>query len=237
MSQFGRAEIVHGERTSPAEAGGPSTTAGLAGLVLAAGAGTRMGRPKSLVVAPDGTPWLVRAAQLLRAVGAEPVVVALGAEAGAAARLAPAWVRPVVVRSWREGVGASLRESLHALAALPDDVTALLLTLVDLPAARADAARKVLGTGWTATELRRATYDGTPGHPVLIGRAHWEPLAERLGGDTGANAYLEAHGAVAVDCTDIGGGQDVDSLEGSGRSDSPACGWETGGDGDDGRKE
>lgn len=182
----------------------------LAGLVLAAGAGRRMGLAKSLAVAPDGTPWVVLAADLLRSVGADPVLVALGASAQPAARLVPEWATIVVIEDWQEGMGASLRESLHVVAGLPADVTGLLVTLVDLPTARADAARRVLGREWTATDLRRATYGGAPGHPVLIGREHWGPLAELLRGDVGARNYLTARGAVDVDCTDIGGGDDVD---------------------------
>ncbi|WP_448072604.1 nucleotidyltransferase family protein [Georgenia yuyongxinii] len=184
--------------------------AGLAGLVLAAGSGRRMGRPKALVADADDVPWVVRAAQYLRAAGADPVVVALGAAADQAAALVPAWSRHIVVESWAEGVGATLHESLDALATLPPEVTALLLTLVDLPSARVAAAGRVIGPRWAETDLRRATYDGKPGHPVLIGRAHWQALAEQLAGDTGANRYLNAHGVVGVDCTDLGGGEDVD---------------------------
>src|SRR5690606_28338494 len=119
-----------------------------AGLVLAAGAGRRMGLAKSLAVTPDGTPWVVLAADLLRSVGADPVLVALGASAQAAARLVPEWATIVVIEDWQEGMGASLRESLHVVAGLPGDVSGLLVTLVDLPTARADAARRVLGREW-----------------------------------------------------------------------------------------
>jgi molybdenum cofactor cytidylyltransferase len=45
---------------------------------------------------------------------------------------------------------------------------------------------------------------------VLVGRAHWRPLAAAVRGDMGAGPYLRAHGATAVDCTDLGGGDDVD---------------------------
>lgn len=179
--------------------------------MLAAGEGKRMGRAKSLVVAADGTPWVVRAAAFLRAAGADPIMVALGADAERAAQLVPGWARTVVVESWREGMGASLRESLHAADALPGDVTALLVTLVDMPAARVEAARRVVGPGWARSELRRATYGGKPGHPVLIGREHWARLAAQLSGDVGARPYLDAYGVVDIDCTDIGGGEDVDT--------------------------
>ena len=51
----------------------------VAGLLLAAGAGTRMGRPKALVVDADGTSWLARGVEALRAGGCDEVAVVLGA--------------------------------------------------------------------------------------------------------------------------------------------------------------
>ena len=51
----------------------------VAGLVLAAGAGTRMGGPKALVHDPDGTSWLVRAVSSLADGGCAGVTVVLGA--------------------------------------------------------------------------------------------------------------------------------------------------------------
>ncbi|WP_370871663.1 NTP transferase domain-containing protein, partial [Curtobacterium sp. A7_M15] len=50
-------------------------------MLLAAGAGTRMGRPKALVAAPDGTPWLRLGVDALLAGGCGRVVVVLGAAA------------------------------------------------------------------------------------------------------------------------------------------------------------
>jgi len=171
-----------------------------------------MGRAKALMIGTDGVPWVARGAGYLRAAGADPVVVALGAEAERASAMVPDWSDRLVVGSWDEGLGVSLRESLIALASLPQDVSAVLVTLVDLPSAREEAAQRVIGAGWTKDDLRRAVYGGKPGHPVLVGRSHWALLARGLEGDSGARSYLESHGAVSVDCTDIGGGEDVDSL-------------------------
>ena len=62
----------------------------------------------------------------------------------------------------------------------------------------------------TAT-LRRAAYDGTPGHPVLIGRDHWAAVATAARGDRGARDYLAAHATALVECGDLATGVDVDS--------------------------
>jgi CTP:molybdopterin cytidylyltransferase MocA len=182
------------------------------GIVLAAGAGTRFGMPKALARSDGGTPWLELACQALIDGGCGEVVVVLGARADEAEGLAPAGATPVVAAGWESGIAASLRTGLAMAGESGAD--AAVVTLVDLPGLRADAVRRVLDTVQDPEAARlalaRATYGGRPGHPVLVGRAHWQPLAAAARGDAGAGPYLRANGAVAVDCTDLGGGDDVD---------------------------
>lgn len=182
------------------------------GLVLAAGAGTRMGRPKALVRDDAGRPWVEIAVGALLDGGCDEVVVVLGAAADEAVALVPPLpgVRPVVARSWRDGLGASLAAALVALAEDPA-VDAALVTLVDLPGLPASAVRRVLGApGGRVAALRQAEYDGAPGHPVLIGRAHWGALRAELVGDRGAGSYLRRNGADRVACADLWDGADQD---------------------------
>lgn len=188
------------------------------GVVLAGGAGSRFGMPKALARADDGVPWLELACRALLDGGCADVVVVLGARADEARELVPATATAVVAADWASGTAASLRAGLAAAAEPGADVA--VVSLVDLPGLRADAVRRVLGAahGRAGSQdpeaarhtLARAVYGGRPGHPVLVGRAHWRPLADAVQGDTGAGPYLRAHGAVAVDCTDLGGGDDVD---------------------------
>lgn len=182
------------------------------GVVLAGGAGRRFGMPKALVRADDGTPWVQLACRALLDGGCRDVVVVLGARAGEAEELVPAGATSVVAADWASGIAASLRTGLAAAGDTAAD--AAVVSLVDLPGLRADAVRRVLGTAQDPDAARgalaRATYGGKPGHPVLVGRAHWGPLAAAVHGDTGAGPYLRAHAATAVDCTDLGGGDDVD---------------------------
>ena len=56
----------------------------------------------------------------------------------------------------------------------------------------------------------RAAYDGVPGHPVLIGRDHWDGVVASAVGDRGARDYLAAHGVALVECGDLATGVDVD---------------------------
>lgn len=182
------------------------------GLLLAAGSGSRMGKPKALV---DG--WLSRSVDTLQAGGCHEVTVVLGAGATeASALLAEAGivVHEVVASDWAEGMGASLRAGL---ASLPPDADAALVTLVDLPDVGPDVVRRVLAPADAPAPdrqtLRRATYTGTPGHPVLLGRAHWAGVADSAAGDRGARDYLVAHDADAVECGDLASGEDQDGLQ------------------------
>jgi CTP:molybdopterin cytidylyltransferase MocA len=172
------------------------------GLLLAAGAGRRMGRPKALV-----DDWLVRSVAVLRDGGCDRVTVVLGAEADQARARLDGSVPVVVAEHWADGMGASLRAGL---AALPRDPDAALVTLVDLPDVGADVVRRVLAEPVTAATLRRATYAGVPGHPVLLGRAHWAGVVASAEGDRGARDYLAAHPPEEVECGDLASGADRD---------------------------
>jgi CTP:molybdopterin cytidylyltransferase MocA len=189
----------------------------VAGLLLAAGAGRRMGRPKALLRDARGVPFLDRAVGLLLE-GCDTVTVVLGACADEARALLDeaGWgddpaVDVVVADDWAEGMGASLRTGLTALAAGPGD--AALVTLVDLPDLDEVVLRRVLDTASGPTALVRATYDGRPGHPVLLGRDHWAGVVATAEGDHGARTYLAAHEPVACECGDLATGRDVDRPE------------------------
>ncbi|WP_160074481.1 nucleotidyltransferase family protein, partial [Pseudoclavibacter sp. 8L] len=175
------------------------------GVVLAAGAGSRFGGPKALASLPDGTPWVARAVETLLEAGCLDVLVTLGADRSRAVALVPASATVVPVPDWAGGLAASVLAALHAAAMT--DADAILLVPVDTPELSVASCRRVLGAG---APLARATYRGEPGHPVLIGRAHWAALASRLDGDRGAGRYLAEHGAVLVECGDLWHGRDVD---------------------------
>lgn len=179
----------------------------LTGIVLAAGAGSRLGRPKALMRTADGELWVARAARLLHASGCARVLVVLGAAAEQATTLVPVGNEILVVENWADGMGESLRAAL-AVA----DGDAALITLVDLPDLPIEVASRMLAEPVTRHTLRQAVFDGRPGHPVLIGRAHWPGVASTLVGDRGARDYLVAHDAIEVECGDLFDGHDIDRL-------------------------
>lgn len=173
------------------------------GVVLAAGAGRRYGAPK--VLAHDGR-WLRAAVAALAGGGCDAVRVTLGA----AVTDVPPPAVPLDVADWRDGMSASVRAGI--LAARRDEADAVLLHLVDLPDVGPDVISRVLGTpGERAAQLARAAYDGTPGHPVLIGREHWDGVLESLSGDEGAKGYLGSVHPLLVECGDLATGVDRDT--------------------------
>ena len=128
----------------------------VAGLVLAAGAGRRLGRPKALLEI-GGERLVDRAVRILRQGGVETVVVVSGA--------APLdGVDATVVNNpqWDSGMGSSLRVGLGAL---PTEVDAVVVALVDTPRIGPEAVHRVIGSGHGRAALAVATYDGRRGHP------------------------------------------------------------------------
>lgn len=186
----------------------------VAGLLLAAGAGRRMGLPKALVRL-DGELLVERGVRLLTGGGCAPVLVMLGARAAevtAAADLDAA--RVVVNPDWETGMGSSLRAGL---AALPDDADAVVIALADQPLIGAEAVRRLIAA-WRAgaPDAAVATYDGEARNPVLLDRRAWTSAAVSATGDRGARAFLRgAYDArvVEVPCDGTGSPADLDTPE------------------------
>jgi nicotine blue oxidoreductase len=184
------------------------TTPPVAGLLLAAGAGRRFGGPKALAEI-DGRPLVLRALHTLTAAGCDPVRVVVGAAADQVRALLPDPSQAITADDWQTGMGASLRAGLTALAATPEPVAAL-VHLVDLPWVGPGILARVAAHA-TPDTVARAAYDGTPGHPVLLGRRWWPEIAETARGDRGARDWLAGRDDLTlVECGDLGSGRDVD---------------------------
>jgi CTP:molybdopterin cytidylyltransferase MocA len=178
-----------------------SNGATAAGVLLAAGAGTRYGMPK--VLAEQGE-WLRRGVTALADGGCDDIVVVLGA----AIVDVPASARAVIADNWADGLSASLRAGIAAI-----DAEYAVLHTVDTPDIGADVVRRVLDTARSSLSgLARARYGDRPGHPVVVARRHWPDLLETLHGDEGARPFLESRtDVVAVQCADLACGRDIDT--------------------------
>ena len=186
----------------------------VAGLLLAAGGGRRLGgRPKALLP-HRGRPLVEHAVRALREGGCEVVHVVLGASAELVRERA---VLPGCVLvdnpDWAEGMGSSLRVGLGSLAAEALPVDAALVSLVDQPGIGAPAMARVRSAYRSRDSLAAASYDGRRGHPVLLGADRWAAVAGDAVGDQGARDYLRAHrdAITLVDCSDVAEPYDIDT--------------------------
>jgi molybdenum cofactor cytidylyltransferase len=165
-------------------------TASLHVLVLAAGASSRLGQPKQLVLL-GGQPALHLTVSNAVAVAGHAVTVVIGAHARTLTHLlahSPASV--IVNRHWQEGLGASIR---FGMSALPPACSAVMIVLGDQVAVTAEDLRR-LNNAWREQEgiIAAATYQGHVGVPAIFPRLCFAELSE-LKGDRGARAILERH--------------------------------------------
>lgn len=155
------------------------------------------------VLAAEGD-WLKTAVRSLVEGGCAHVVVVLGA----AVVDVPQPAQAVVATDWSDGLSASLRAGVGGAARTGADL--IVFRLVDTPDIGGDVIARVAAAAGESG-LARATYDGRPGHPVVIARRHWPELLRVVHGDEGAKPFLRGRtDVVAVECGDLATGADID---------------------------
>ena len=190
----------------------------VAGVLLAAGEGSRFGRPKALVEL-DGQTLAERGVTMLRTGGADPILMVTGA-----AQVNLERVQTVYNEQWRTGMGSSLRAALRALidaegtrgrpaATLAVDVGAVVVALADQPLIGTDAVARLIAAYRGGAGVAVACYDGKPRNPVLLAREHWPEVIAAATGDQGARAFLSARPELVtlVECGDTGSPDDIDT--------------------------
>ncbi len=169
----------------------------IAGVVLAAGKSTRMGKNK-LALTLDGKPLVCHAVQAALNAGLDPVVVVTGHEAHVTrANLAGLPVTFVHNDAFAEGLSTSLRAGIKAV---PTDCDGAMVLLGDMPDISADLIARVAGA-FDPDQSRAicvATAKGKRGHPVLWGRQFFSEM-ESLDGDAGARALIARHADVVCE--------------------------------------
>ena len=188
-----------------------------AGVILAAGESSRMGRPKALLPAPGWEPpenFLDRMIGLLAA-HADPIIVVLGAHANViregSARASQ--VTFVVNERYRDGQLSSLQCGLRAV---PVEAAGVIFTPVDFPRVLADTVAGVVAAflrgGGSGLAIPR--FQGRRGHPVCAAR-RLIPEFLALPVEAQAREIVHRHAAEAcyVDVDDPGILRDVDDPE------------------------
>ena len=199
-------------------------TTQVAGILLAAGDGSRLGQPKATVELAGST-LAERGVALLREGGTELVVVVTGA-------IPVELPGAIEVHNpdWLSGMGSSLAYGLRALGgdhvpadcvtahghvAGATDIEAAVIALADQPLVGSESVRRLIAAYRDGATVAVAAYAGKPRNPVLIAREHWPAVLDVVGGDAGARPFLRAHPDLVtlVECGDTGSPDDIDTPE------------------------
>jgi CTP:molybdopterin cytidylyltransferase MocA len=179
----------------------------VAGLVLAAGGGTRFGASPKQLADFHGRPlleWAVRAQCAVPELSRVVVVLGSGfAEISDGVRFGRA--ETVVCDEWERGQAWSLRRGVSELVA-GGGVSKVIVTLGDAPL----VTPEVIALFVDAPPRSRAVYGGRPGHPVVLGPEEISTLGS-LAGDQGARDLLD--GGPEVEVGHLCSGRDVDTPE------------------------
>ena len=174
----------------------------IAGAVLAAGSGTRMGAPKADLVV-DGQRLLDRAVAVLRDAGCEPVIAVVrdGTDRVVGATTV---VNPDPSRGQRS--------SLELAVAAGESADALAVVLVDVPGVGAVAVRTVIDA-WSPGRIAVARYGSVRGHPTVMSPGLWRQAVAMAGADEGARALLRARADLVDEVEVRGDPADLDTPE------------------------
>ena len=169
-------------------------------VVLAAGASTRLGEPKQLLML-GGETLLKRAVRVAREAGCSPVVVVLGASAASIQAVCDLGDAVIVMNEdWAEGMGSSVRVGVGVLR----DLDGCVVTTCDMPAVTAAHLQSLMAKG----EVTASFYAGRRGVPAYFPVSAFQSLME-LHGDAGAKALLQLAPFVEL----AGGELDIDTAE------------------------
>jgi molybdenum cofactor cytidylyltransferase len=191
-------------------------TAVIPALVLAAGRSSRMGRAKAMLPLDDRDTFLTRIVRTFHEAGVDDVVVVVGHEADAiVSAFAGSALRARFVENADYDRG-QLSSLLAGLAVVDrPGVNAVLVTLVDVPLARAATVRAVLDAYHrTRAAIVRPTSGARHGHPMLIDRSVFGEL-RRADPSEGAKPIVRAHASAEGDIPidDEGAFVDIDTAE------------------------
>lgn len=183
-------------------------------VVLAAGKSTRMGRPKATMRLDAADTFLTRIIRTCQDAPVDDVVVVLGHEAEAILKSvgqSGLAARFVVNDRYESGQLSSVLAGLRAIDR--PGVSAMLMTLVDVPLVSASTVRAVLERYRTSgAPVVRPVKGGRHGHPVLIDRSLFDAIRvadPQRGVKPIIRAHVSALGEVEVD--DEGAFSDIDT--------------------------
>jgi molybdenum cofactor cytidylyltransferase len=187
----------------------------VAGIILAAGRSTRMGRSKALLVTPDGMSFVARLIHALAGGGVDgPIVVGRSDDAELQREVDSAGAR--FVTNPDADAGGQLSSLLAGLyKADRPGIRGLMVTPVDAPMVTPQTVSRLIAVfSSTAAPIVRPRYQGRNGHPVIFSRELFDDL-RHASPAIGAKSVLRAHedAIVNVVVDDPGVIADIDTPE------------------------
>jgi len=197
---------------------------GVAGIILAAGTGSRMGRTKQLLPLKD-RPILAHTIEQGLAAGLSPLILVLGHRAGdIQSRLSRRYrfsVDTVVNKNYRSGMASSIRAGLERLSQLtPPPSRGTLFLLGDQPQISSSTIQAIRAeAGKFPGKIIVPTFRGRRGNPVYFDPCFFDQLRQ-LSGDKGGRVLFKQFPLAVQEfpvntpgiCQDVDTPQDYDRL-------------------------
>jgi len=185
-------------------------------VILAAGAGTRLGGTGKALVRVNGQTLAQRAIHTAEGAGTVPLLVlghrAEEVQAKLTAGTVSSGLQILVCRDWEQGLSASLAAGVNGAAALGAERVAVVL--VDQPGISAAALSRLLDTQ-SPGRIARGSVHGRSTHPVVFEVSAALAAAAQATGDQGAREYLRTHSGLVddIDITEDADDADIDTVE------------------------
>ncbi|MEG4395443.1 nucleotidyltransferase family protein [Microcoleus sp. BROC3] len=162
-------------------------------IILAAGAATRMGRPKQLL-SYQGRSLILHAVEVALASLCQPIIVVLGAYVEQIKpELMPKAVQVVENSQWQEGMSSSIRAGISMLLKTNSKLDAVIISLADQPLVSPQIFNLLIQSYQETQKVIIASkYNETTGVPALFSNALFPELME-LEGDKGAKELIQKY--------------------------------------------
>ena len=180
-------------------------------IILAAGASTRLGRPKQLLPW-QGVTLLQHAVKTALTVTTQPVVVTGANGEHLAAALDPGQVKMVFNPNWQQGIASSIRCGLQALLNRTPEPDQVIFMVCDQPFVTPGLLLDLINEQQKSRKpIVASAYADTLGIPTLFDKSLFPQLLD-LQGDTGARRIIQGNSADVASVVFEQGVYDIDTV-------------------------
>lgn len=180
-------------------------------VILAAGASSRLGRPKQDLIY-KGKTLLQHAVNAAIGLGSGPVVLVLGADTSADMPELDSKMITVHNADWQQGMSTSIRAGITQLQKTAG-ISGAIIMLCDQPFANAELLKNILQKkNDTGKGIVACAYNNTLGVPVYFARGYFTHLLA-LQGHEGAKKLISAYADDTAAVNFEQGGVDIDTMD------------------------